>query len=81
MKEHFNDIKKDDSNHSVVSKHRVTYGHEFNWSNIDILHKEKNTRKREIAETFFIKKQTDTINLQRDTDNLNPIYDNVIAIS
>ena len=79
IKEHQNDIKKHDSNHSVVSKHRVSCGHNFKWSETNIIHKEKNNKKREIAEMFLIKKHTKTINLKRDTENLNPIYDKVIS--
>ncbi|XP_071581173.1 uncharacterized protein, partial [Temnothorax nylanderi] len=77
--EHFRDIRKDDSNHSVVSKHRVSLGHDFKWSDVEVLHREKNKKKREIAEMFLIKKYPDTINLKKDTDNLNPIYDKVIS--
>jgi len=29
---------------------------------------------------LFIKRQTNKINLQIDTDNLNPIYDNIIKL-
>lgn len=78
-KEHQNDIKKNNNNHSVISKHRISCRHNFKWSNVDILHKEKNIRKREIAEIFFIKRQTNSINLQKDTENLNQIYDSVIS--
>ena len=77
--EHCKDIKKHSSNHSVVSKHRLHNNHNFKWSEPKILHRECNTRKREIAEMFFIKKQKDTINLQRDTENLNSVYDGVIS--
>ena len=75
IKEHQNDIKKDNGCRSVVSEHRLSCQHDFKWSDVDILHKEKNVRKREIAEMFFIKNQANTINLQKDTENLNPIYD------
>ncbi|XP_011872187.1 PREDICTED: uncharacterized protein LOC105564436 [Vollenhovia emeryi] len=81
IKEHCNDIKKPTSNHSVVSKHRTLLGHEFDWHNPTILHKESHHRKREIAEMFFIKKSHNTINLQQDTDNLNPIYDKIVRIT
>jgi len=43
-----------------------------------MLHKERNRKKREIAEMFFIKKFNNNINLQKDTENLNPIYDKII---
>ncbi|XP_077277703.1 uncharacterized protein LOC143905912 [Temnothorax americanus] len=63
IKEHFNDIKKHCSNHSVVSKHRSQNNHDFKWSEPKILHKECNTKKREIAEMFFIKRHNNIINL------------------
>ncbi|XP_011861774.1 PREDICTED: uncharacterized protein LOC105558604 [Vollenhovia emeryi] len=81
IKEHCNDIKKPTSNHSVVSKHRTTFGHEFDWSNPLILHKERHYRRREIAEMFFIKKFNNTINLQKDTENLNTIYDKIVRLT
>jgi len=78
IKEHRNNIKLHSSNQSVVSKHRSDHLHDFNWTAFDILHHEKYTKKREIAEMFYIKKFNNTINLQKDTDNLNPIYDRMI---
>lgn len=78
IREHNRDIRKHVSNPSVISKHRITRGHDFNWSQSKILHREKHTRKREIAEMFFIKKHTNTINSQRDTENLSAIYDKLI---
>lgn len=80
IKEHINNIKVHTSNHNVISKHKTEYMHDFNWTSPNILHCEKHTRKREIAEMFFIKKHNNTINLQKDTDNLNPIYDNIIKV-
>ncbi|XP_011883688.1 PREDICTED: uncharacterized protein LOC105570848, partial [Vollenhovia emeryi] len=38
IKEHFNDIKKDVDNHSVVTKHRTNHGHDFHWQSPKILH-------------------------------------------
>ena len=78
IKEHKADIKKHVSNHSVVSRHRTSYDHEFEWHKTEILHCEKQVRKREIAEMFFIKQNNNTINLQKDTDNLTGAYDIVI---
>ncbi|EFN62754.1 hypothetical protein EAG_02768, partial [Camponotus floridanus] len=75
LKEHCNNIKLHESNHSVISKHRSESRHDFDWSKPNILHNEKYVRKREIAEMFFIKKfNNNLINLQKDTDNLNNIY-------
>ncbi|EFN66794.1 hypothetical protein EAG_01806, partial [Camponotus floridanus] len=56
LKEHCNNIKLHESNHSVISKHRLESGHDFDWLKPNILHNEKYVRKREIAEMFFIKK-------------------------
>jgi predicted GIY-YIG superfamily endonuclease len=79
VKEHRSDITKHYSNHSVVSKHRISLGHDFKWTEPEILHREKNIKKREIAEMFYIKKFNNNINSQKDTENLNPIYDRLIS--
>jgi len=82
IKEHKNNIRNSSGIQSVVTNHRVSENHEFKWDEPIILHKEKNRRKREIAEMFFIKKfkkKEVSLNLQKDTDNLNPIYDKVIT--
>jgi hypothetical protein len=75
IKEHQADIKKHASNHSVISKHRLSHHHDFNWSQPEILHSEKHTKKREIAEMVFIKKYDNTTNPQRDTDNPTEAHD------
>lgn len=80
MREHCNNIKKDESSYSVVSKHRLMNGHDFDWSP-QILHRENHTKKREIAEMFFIKRNSNTVNLQRDTENLSPIYTEIIRLA
>jgi len=53
IKKHRSDIKKHSDNFSVVSKHRFTQNHDFDWSNPKILHREKHRKKREIAEMIF----------------------------
>jgi len=80
LKEHFNNIKLHHSSHSVVSKHRSEFQHEFDWKKFNILHTEKHTRKREIAEMFFIKKLNNNINSQKDTESLNDVYDKIIKV-
>ena len=80
IKEHRNNIKLHTSNQNVISKHRNELLHDFKWTSLNILHREKHRRKREIAEMFYIKKHNNTINLQKDTDNLNAIYDRIIKI-
>jgi len=71
IKEHSNNVKLHKSLHSVISKHRLELEHEFDWTKPNILHSETFLRKREIAEMFYIKKFNNTINLHKDTYNLN----------
>jgi len=78
IKKHRNNIKNPSGNLSVVTNHRISIHHEFEWDKSDLLHKERNRKKREIAEMFFIKKYNNNINLQKDTENLNSIYDKII---
>lgn len=80
IKEHNSNIKKHYSNYSVISKHRTVLGHDFDWPNVTILHNEQNSKKREIGEMIFIKKHKDSINLQRDTENLNEIYNTILNL-
>ncbi|EFN67960.1 hypothetical protein EAG_10498, partial [Camponotus floridanus] len=74
VKEHCNNIKLHNTNHSVVSKHKSDSGHDCDWMKPNILHNEKNVRKREIAEMFYIKKFNNIINLQKDTDLIYTAY-------
>jgi|GEM_PF-1112420 len=78
INEHKNNIRNTTGNLSVVSEHRIKFDHDFDWCKPNILHNERNRRKREIAEMFYIKKFDNNINLQRDTENLNVVYDNII---
>ncbi|RLU26748.1 hypothetical protein DMN91_000545 [Ooceraea biroi] len=79
LKEHMANVKKDVGCYSVVSKHRVDCGHEFDWLGVDVLHRENNTKKRELAEMFFIKRHEYTINSQKDTENWPSVYDNFVT--
>ncbi|EZA50806.1 hypothetical protein X777_11055, partial [Ooceraea biroi] len=63
----------------VVNKHRLLENHEFDWPNVKILHNEKHTRKREIAEMIYIKSQSKAINLQRDTDCLSRMTNLILS--
>ncbi|EZA59744.1 hypothetical protein X777_16225 [Ooceraea biroi] len=78
IREHMSDIKKHCNNQSVVNKHRLYEGHEFDWSNVKVVHQEMHTKKREIAEMIYIKKQDNTINVQKDTENLPTIYHEIL---
>jgi len=80
IKEHKNNIKNPSGNFPVVSNHRLLNNHDFEWKKPDILHKERNRKKMEIAEMFYIKNFSNNINLQKDTENLNVIYDKLITL-
>ena len=43
--EHLNNINLIEKYHNVVSKHKSKYNHDFNWDNLQILHKENNYSK------------------------------------
>jgi len=80
IKEHKNNIKNTAGKLSVVSNHRLDCNHDFDWEGPDILHRERNRKKREVAEMFYIKRFKNNVNLQKDTENLNILYDKVITI-
>jgi len=46
-KEHFNNIKLDESRHSVITQHILNYNHSFNWQDIKILDSEPNYRNQQ----------------------------------
>jgi len=54
--------------------------YDFDWSNPKTLHKEKHRKRREIAEMIFIKNNNNSINLQKDTEELSTIYDKLFRI-
>ena len=63
---------------NVVSKHKLEYNHDFNWHNLQILHKENNYFKRRLAEMFYIKKEgNNCLNVITDLKNYKLVY-NVI---
>jgi len=77
---HYTNINKRDNSQSVVSQHRLYNNYDFKWSTPHVLHVENHTLKREIAEMVFIKKFNNNINLQKNTENLKNIYNNIISL-
>ena len=71
--EHKTDIKKS-SSPSVITKHRITNDHDFDWKNVEILDKEPSFVKRSISEMLHIKKQEKGLNKQSDTELLPDVY-------
>ena len=61
--------------HWINNKSDAETQHDFDWDNINILHKESNYFKRIIAENFFIKKEgKNSINVVSDLKDYNPSY-------
>jgi len=74
IREHCNNIKLDESKHSVISEHILNFKHKFDWDNVKVLDREPNWYKRLISEMLHIKEQKNGINLQKDTELLNESY-------
>jgi hypothetical protein len=74
VKEHKNNIRLDPSKHSVVTEHIIKENHMFDWDNTQIMDIEKNFHKRLISETIHIKEQSNSINLNKDTELLDGSY-------
>jgi len=74
IKEHKSDINKRTGNHSVVSLHQLEKSHTFDWENVLILDKEHSYYNRITSEMMHIKKQTNGINKQQDTEQLPDLY-------
>jgi len=55
IEEHRSHIKRNTSQSSVITEHRVKYGHDFDWNNVEILDKEPHYNKRLISEMIHQK--------------------------
>jgi len=74
IKEHYNNIRSDESKHSVITQHILNFNHMFNWDDVGILDTESNYNKRLVSEMLHIKEQKNGINSQRDTEFLDESY-------
>jgi len=74
IREHCNNIKLDNTKHSVISEHIIKYNHKFDWDNVQILDTELNYNKKLVSEMLHIKKQKHGINSQKDTEFLDESY-------
>jgi len=64
---------------SVITEHRLKFSHDFDWENVEILDEKVYFNKRLISEMIYIKKQQKGLNLQKDTELLDPIYSDIIG--
>jgi len=72
--EHKRDINKKNVKLSVISEHRLEKNHEFDWDNPMVLDRDKFYYRRLISEMINIKTQNNALNLQSDTEFLQPAY-------
>jgi len=72
--EHKRDINKKNGKLSVISEHRLKNNHEFDWDNPMVLDRDKFYYRRLISEMINIKTQNNALNLQSDTEFLQPTY-------
>jgi len=80
ISEHRSHIRRNSSQPSVITDHRSHFNHDFDWDNVEILDEEINYKKRLISEMIYIKKQKRGLNLQGDTDLLDPIYNDLLLM-
>jgi len=55
--EHRNHIRRNVTQTSVITEHRLKFSHDFDWENVEILDEEVYFNKRLISEMIYIKKQ------------------------
>jgi len=79
LKEHRNNLKLDQSKHSVISEHITKYNHSFDWENTKILDYESKYFKRIVSEMIHIKEQTVSLNLNSDTELLDESYFDILS--
>jgi len=77
VNEHRNHIRRNSTQLSVITDHRLQFKHEFDWDNVRVVDQEPNYHKRLISEMIFIKKQKHGLNAQTDTVLLDPIYNDL----
>jgi len=74
IKEHINNIKLDQSKHSVISEHIIKFNYSFDWENTKILDIESKFYKRIISEMIHIREQKVSLNLNSNTELLDESY-------
>ena len=81
VEEHRKNLGRKCNHHNVLSDHRKEYAdHDFDWYNVEILHSESFTGKREFMEMLYINREgTYSINLQTDLVKYNGCYDSMIS--
>jgi hypothetical protein len=76
--EHRNHIRRNTTNLSVITEHRLDFNHDFDWENVEILDKERFLSKRLVSEMLYIKLQKNGLNSQADTEFLHHAYVSIL---
>ena len=81
VEDHKKNLEKKCNYHNVLSDHRKEYAdHDFDWSNVEILHSENNKKKREFMEMLYIKREGGySINLKTDLVKYNGCYNSMMG--
>jgi len=77
ISEHYNDIRRNTSNHSVITKYRLDLNHGFAWEGTEIIDQKQFLYKRRISEMLFSCKKN-SLNLQSDTEFLHHSYISIL---
>jgi len=77
--EHRSHIRRNSTQLSVITDHRLQAEHEFDWGYVKVLDQESNYNERLISEMIYIKKQKHGLNAQTDTALLDPIYSDLFG--
>lgn len=78
LDEHKNNYHRSATYHNVMSLHQKSTNneHTFDFDGFEILHKEPNTKKRELMEMMYIKKhQKTSVNKKTDLNSFSPPYE------
>ena len=77
LKQHINDCKSKNSdkpNRTALSHHHFNHNHRFDFDSPTVLHTERNTIKRYLAETVCTRLENNSVNFRTDTQDLSVIY-------
>lgn len=74
INEHDNNVKRKEKEHTALTTHKIDRDHNFNYSEIKVLDKERNKTKRIIKEMCHIVSDKTSINLRTDVNNLSATY-------
>lgn len=78
MADHKYNARIKNNTHSALCDHLINSGHEIDWNNVEVVHRERKQKCRDVMEMILIKTTPDTINRQNECKYLSNAYDNII---